>query len=152
MKTMEQIVARVTASTSFLGFDREVLVPYLKFDLARPFLKPEAIREEWFPLSLVREDVLKEMREYMAESGWDKARNHRGISANRSTEKMEAWDWLLSDDGQELDFEKIPYANYGCPQLAAVCRKYGFPIPETEDVQRMIKGLPCTPDCQMGCG
>jgi len=135
----------------FLGFKREVLLRYVTYEQARPLLKPDAKPEEWFePTPLSRETVLEEMRSYM-EFAWDKVCNHRGISANRSVEKMAMWLWLLEDhDLQRFAEDDDHYAMYGAPILAAVCKKYGFPIPEGEDIERMSKGLSCHDDCE-GC-
>lgn len=131
-----------------LGFTGGVLVSHLPFDLAQPFLKPSVTSEEWGPLPLVWDAVLAEMREYMA-FAWEKALNHRGISASRSVEKMRAWLFMLGDD-ELAGMER--YENYGAPILLAICKKYGFLVPNELAAERMARGLPCTDGCDEGCG
>jgi hypothetical protein len=78
---------------------------------------------------------------------WGKARDHRGISASRSVEKMRTWVWLLDDPEITAN-----YQNYGAPILRAICERYGFPIPDGDDMRRMSEGEPCRDGCDEGCG
>ena len=150
MRTPEEIVAKIKEldKNSVLGFHREVMVPYLPYEFAKEFLKPEVTAETWQPTPMTREEILKEMRKYMI-FAWGKVEDHRSISASRSVTKMQAWIYLLGDD---LDLESIPYAQYGAPKLAAVCKEYGLDVPPDETIGRMIEGLRCEPNCEMGCG
>lgn len=150
MRTADEIVAKIDKKQNeLLGFWPEVLIEFLTFDDAKPFLKPEATADEWStPTVQSREIIIEKMRDYM-EFAWGKVENHRGISASRSVEKMEAWIWLLGDD---LDLDAIDYAQYGAPKLAAVCERYGFPIPDGAEIKNMINGRPCEPGCGQGCG
>jgi len=86
------------------------------------------------------------------EFAWGKIEDHRGISANRSIEKMEAWLWLLDDEETLAALEEAPYKNYGAPKLKVICDKYGFPVPQDETIQNMIASRPCREGCQDGCG
>ena len=97
-----------------------------------------------------RDAVLANMREYM-DFAWGKVEDHRGISASRSVEKFGAWIWALGDEETLRKFEATNYAPYGAPQLAFVCATYGFPIPGSSELARMIDGEPCIPGCQDGC-
>lgn len=160
MRTQEEIVAKLREHQGkILDFTPDVLLPYLDFDHAKQFLKPDATREGWesphgddqmsYPLS--EETALREFRAY-AEFAWGKAQDHRGLSAERSVQKLEAWTWLLGRDDVLAASEAAHYQNYGCPKLAVICEAFGFPIPDDEPTQRMVRGEPCKPDCESGCG
>ena len=134
------------------GFIFEVVGVFLSGDEAREFCKPDADLSDWPLEELSEERVLETMRDYM-ELAWDKARGHRGISADRSVQKMAAWLWILGDDEMVAFAEADDnYAQYGVPILKRISEKYGFPVPSGEDVERMSKGLPCVEGCQGGCG
>jgi hypothetical protein len=156
MKTQQDIVERLkTDSGKILDFSPEVVIPYLTFEQAKPFLNAEALKEEpeiekeWVAAPLDEGQIIAEMKEYMQEFGWDKAQNHRSISASRSKDKMEAWCWLL-DKEKEIDWDN--YTNYGAPILKQVCELFKFAIPTYEGVLNMAAGKKCAPDCEMGCG
>ena len=151
MRTQEDIAKLVEAkSNQIFSFTPEVLVPYLDFNHAKKFLKPDVTAEQWTPQAL-KDDVIKEeMREYMERIGWDKVEDHRGISAGRTVEKMRAWLWLLGDEEMyAFADDKGNYPQYGAPILKAICLKYGFPIPTGAGVERMMTGKSCGDD---GCG
>lgn len=154
MKTSEDIITyyRNEQEGDMFGFTAEVLLPYLSAEQVRPFLKDDADLSDWEQEPLKFEAVVAAMREYM-EFAWGKVQDHRGISASRSVEKMQAWLWLLGDE-ETLTFAQASrnYAQYGAPVLKKICEKYGFPVPEGEDIERMAKGLPCEHGCEMGCG
>src|SRR3990167_4255536 len=98
MRTVEEIVHRLRnrmPEVDLLGFRQEALAIFLPKDALREFLKAGATAEDWTPLVLTAESVQEEMRKYMAETGWPKVLNHRGISAGRTVEKMAEWLGLL---------------------------------------------------------
>lgn len=152
MKSNAEIAAEAKrldeGSEDFFGFRREVLIGALPFDLARPWLKDDATPEEWSPL-LNEEDRITGAREYL-DFAWGKARDHRGISAGRSIQKMATWAWILGNEDLAGADDRDDYAMYGAPILADFSRWLGVPIPEGEDIARMVEGLPCGPDCE-GC-
>lgn len=152
MRAQDEIVAQIKATEgSFLTFTPEVLVPYLDYENAKAFLKPEVTAETWRPEPLTEESVKEAMREYMGRVGWEKVMDHRGISAGRTVEKMGAWLWLLGDDEMVAFAEDSNnYPQYGAPILMRICEKYGFPFPQGEDVARMARGEPCDAACE-GC-
>lgn len=154
MRTIEEVAARIASiqESDMLGFATGVLVKYLPFDAAKPFLKPEAKAEDWItPLSRNRDSVLAEMRDYMP-FAWDKAENHRGISASRSVDKMTEWLWMLGEDDLKAFAESsLNYSQYGAPILFRISEALGFPIPEGDGIRRMAKGLPCRDSCDEGC-
>ena len=153
MRTSAEIAEhyRRTRDDDFLGFAAGVLLAYLTAEEFREFAKPDADLSDWIARPLEREAVIAEMRDYM-EFAWGKVRDHRGISAKRSRDKMGAWLFVLGDDELREVVERGAYAQYGAPALKAVCDKYGFPVPEGEDIARMMRGLPCRPGCEEGCG
>ena len=153
MRTQEEIAARIVKEQAdYCLFSHEVYVPYLDFEHAKPFLIENAPAEKW-PAPKVESDILNEAKTYMAEYGWDKAMNHRGISASRTVEKMRAWMWLLGrDDLVAVCDDDTQYPQYGAPVLNAICEAMKWPIPADEAIQNMIVGRPCSPDCEEGCG
>lgn len=154
MRTQEEIAARIKAKQSgFMDFTADALIQYLDFEHAKEFLKPEVTAEEWSKSAIpfTRERIIAAIKDYMA-FAWDKARNHRGLSASRSISKMEAWVWALNDEGLEKRFEAIPYENYGAPKLTFLCKEFEIPIPVGDDVTRMSQGLACVDGCDSGCG
>jgi hypothetical protein len=156
MKTQSEIVEhyRSIRKSDFLGFQAEVLLSHLSFGSAKEFLKEDADQEKWgVALPLTEEAIKEEMRDYMKFS-WQKVLDHRGISASRSVDKMEAWLWLLGDD-EMVAFAKdanANYSQYGAPILKAISEKYGFGIPDDPRAARMAQGLPCVDGCDEGCG
>lgn len=160
MRTQEEIVSRIREkSQELLSFQPDVLYAYLDFENIQEFLKDghTLTKEEWNRgrLKYTKENVLEEAKVYMAEYGWTKCQDHRGISAGRTLDKMQAWAWLLGDDDvveQIISLSETNYAQYGAPVLAFICEHYGWEIPEDEATQRMIRGLPCCDDCEEGCG
>jgi hypothetical protein len=158
MRTQEEIVKKTAEADSMFGFEREVLLLYVGFEQAKPFLNPDLVTKpgaeaEWNacmpPLS---DDLIKaDMAKYMAEYGWNKAMDHRGLSAGRTIEKMLAWLWLLGDEETIEAVNKAGYENYGCPKLAIICQKYNLPIPSDPAVENMINGQPCSAGCR-SCG
>ena len=160
MRTQDEIVARLRAPRGDLlfNFEPDVLLPQLDFDRAREFLKDGATAEEWgratdgveerYPLGEAA--ALRDFRSYAA-FAWSKARYHRGLSAIRSVQKLSAWAWLLGRDDVLEAVERADYAPYGCPKLKVICEAFGFPVPDDEELVRMMRGEPCTPDCEDGC-
>ena len=154
MKTQEEIAAKIREEMKkFLGFGAEVLLPYLDYEHAKEFIKPEVTEEKWNkdPIDTSEERARMDMASYMP-FAWKKVAGHRGISAIRSVDKMGAWAWLLGRDDIVAAMEEVPFENYGAPKLAVVCRMMDFSIPEGQTIQNMINGLACCPSCEEGCG
>lgn len=159
MKTYEEIVKRIEQKIKEpFDFQHEVLLPYLPFEHVKQFFKPEVIEEvakSWEVQPLTREFVLEEAKTYMEKYGWPKCQDHRGISAGRTVDKMITWTWLLDDDDFVEVIERMldtSYAQYGAPILKRICEQYDWPIPDDKETKRMMDGLPCAPNCDMGCG
>lgn len=152
IKTTQEILAYIPLSDDFFGHANEVLCPYLSAEEVKPFCEQDADLSDWKQQPLERDTIVAEMAEYMT-FAWEKAQDHRGLSAMRSVTKMQAWLWLLGDD-ETLAYAKNydNYAQYGAPVLKKICEVYSFPIPDGEEIENMAKGLPCTSGCVMGCG
>lgn len=161
MRTQDEMVEwyRARKSEDILGFTAEAVLPFLDFQHAKEFLKPEFVNKEgaeaeWNEdvAELDEVVVLDEMRKYM-EFAWTKVEDHRGISASRSVEKMSSWLVALGDDELYAQVtDSANYPQYGAPALKLICDKYGFPVPDSEDIKLMVQGLPCTADYDCGCG
>lgn len=152
MKTQLDIINYYIAhkEQDMLGFMAEAILPYLSVEQVKT-LFPDADLKDWVTIPLTEADVIEDARKYM-EFAWDKALNHRGISASRSIQKMQGWMWLLGKDELSHRCEKNEgYAPYGAPILAAICREMGWPIPSDEITQRMILGKSCHETCDEGC-
>lgn len=148
LRTEESILERVRQCDNFLGFDKEVLVPYLPFSLANQFLVEGAKEEDWQPVANEVEAIFKEALDYLT-FAYGKAQNHRGISASRSVDKMTEYCWLLGDDEDVVG--NADWGQYGVGRLFAAAKFLGQPTPDDEDLKRMAKGLPCVDDCWDGC-
>jgi hypothetical protein len=150
MRTEQEIVERIRerAKEDLFGFEISALVVWLPFDKAREFLKDEAKESEWSYKPCTDDAVRRKVLGYLP-FAWDKALNHRGISAGRSISHMTAWLWLLGET--ELcavceDGEKH-YTPYGAPILKMISDKFGFVIPDDPMAVRMSQGLACSDDC-----
>jgi len=158
VRTKQEVLEKLKEPpSSMFGFDYEIYTTYVSFEecKAAGLTKEGATGAEWgVPHPLTRERVLSDMADYMMGYGWPKARDHRGLSAGRTIDKMRAWMWLLKDDyiAVKIDSDELSHLNYGCPILEAICKRYDFPIPQDEDIARMIRGESCQPNCQEGCG
>ena len=151
MRTLDEIAERVRSDKSAFGFAGEALLPFLDFERAKPFLRPEIVADQWTQVALTEQRVRAEMVAYMS-FAWGKVEDHRGLSAGRSVDKISAYVWLMGDDKTLAEVEAAGYAQYGAPKLACVCRAYGIPMPQDDEVQCMIRGEPCRFGCDAGCG
>jgi len=72
-------------------------------------------------VELTRENIIKEMEKYI-DFAFEKAKNERGISANRSIWKFKQWLWALEDtEITDFDFE-----DYGTSLLTGIANKYNL--------------------------
>lgn len=131
--THEHIVERIRErqDADLFGFEIRDYLYYLPFEFASEFvtLKEGCTPEERDAEigTLTRENVVKEMREYMA-FAIGKAEDERGLSTMRSIQHYTAWTWLAGDVelSQIIDSGQIAYAPYGMPILRHICKFYGF--------------------------
>jgi len=156
MRTPEEIKEKIKEENKkFMCFQSDVLINYLSLEQAEQgqFLKSDHILtpETWTQNPLTTEAITSEMREYMS-FAIEKTTDHRGLSANRSIDKMKAWLWLLQDqDLLDLADNDDNYQNYGAPILLKICQKYKLGLPMGSDFLRMTEGLPCRDGCDEGC-
>ncbi len=154
MRTQAEIATRCEgAKSDMFGFALGVLVNYLDFEHARPFLKPEATADDWRAAGCPKspDAIEPDLREYM-EFAWGKALDHRGLSASRSIDKLAEWIWLMCRDDVSAAFELAEYPQYGVPKLHIACTMLGLPIPDNDAIKRMAEGESCEPGCRNGCG
>jgi hypothetical protein len=154
MRTQQEIAARIreVQPHDFFGFSTAVLVFNLDFENAKEFLKPDATPDDWPPPDARTEAAIrKEAVEYL-DFAWDKAKNHRGISASRSIQKMTEYLWLLGLDDASHAVREAPHRNYGAPGLKVAAMALGLPLPTDAELVRMMDSLPCREDCNEGCG
>lgn len=79
------------------------------------------------PIPFTEKNVLKQLEEDV-KFGWEKACNHRGISANLMYDVVIGWCKILENEFADWD----DYAPYGTPLFIAVSKKYGFGVNETD--------------------
>lgn len=153
MRSTAEILARIefVKPVDFFGTITNDLLFVLPFEDAKPFLKDEVAPEQWKPHSQEQDAVKARMLDYL-DFAFEKAEDHRGLSASRSIDHMRAWLWLLGDD-EMLAYADNPdnFCNYGAPILKYIADKYGYGKPLSDRVERMARGEPCSPDCQDGC-
>ncbi|WP_433225431.1 hypothetical protein [Actinomadura formosensis] len=154
MRTQDEIVARLTTLSvgeDVLGFRRGVLIAALNFEHARPFLKSDVTPEKWDEIRVRPDDIEDRARDYYA-FALTKIEGHRGISASRSVDKLGEYAWLLGRDDVVDAMAAADFAQYGAPIVKAFADGFGETWPDEPWAVRMAKGLPCEPDCDMGCG
>lgn len=135
MRTQNEIVQQMKKYEQeqlFLDFRSEVLLEFLDYDHARPFLKDGVTAEEW-EKARAGASVMAAMTDYMS-FAWGKANDERGLSANRSVQKMQAYLWLLGDEELATEIARPGnYGWYGKTALAMVCEKYNLPNEDNGD-------------------
>lgn len=132
-----------------MGFKREVLLDYLDFEHARPYLKDDATQQEWDQAH--SRETLRQAAEGYYDFALGKIEDHRGLSAMRSVDKLETYAWLLGRDDVVQAMSEAPYPQYGAPRVKAYADGLGLLWPIDELYTRMAAGQPCEDDCEMGC-
>lgn len=134
--------------SEFLTWSQFCSVTTFKKDITAEELSKA--KESWREPPLTEEAVLGKMTAYLNEYGFDKAINHRGLSAGRTIQRLSAWCWLLGrDDLVTFINDDANYKNYGAPILKHVARAFGIPIPA--ELEMWVDGDPCRPGCDEGC-
>lgn len=152
-RSQDEIVARIEAyagstSKDYFGFRHGVLVAHLDFEHAQPYLKDGVTTQEW---AATQEDLTAAAQRCL-KFAISKVEDHRGISADRSVQKLEEYAWLLGRDDVVAAMEAADYPQYGAPKVKAFADGMGWPWPADPDLARMAQGLPCSDDCYGGCG
>lgn len=154
MRTQAEILARLDVLRSeILHFGPDVLVEYLTYENARPFVNDDVNEAKWQSAVGTQDHAraLADLTAYM-DFAWRKVEDHRGLSANRSVQKLTEWSWLLGRDDVVAAVEAAPYPQYGAPKLLVVCKAFDLSIPVAYWAARMMNGDPCSDNCEMGCG
>ena len=115
-RTTEEIVTRIESITDTLGFRYEVLIRHLPYQHAMKYLKDDVSEDEWRESRADVKPPADAARDYL-DFAWGKANGQRGISANRSVDKIGEWLWLAGMDEALEEFESAPYPEYGKPKL-----------------------------------
>ena len=127
----------------FLGFQRESLMQFL------PECWELEGRRDQCP-ALTEDNVRSALVDYLG-FAFSKAINHRGISANRSVDKLKTWAWVLGrNDLVEFADDKSNYQNYGVPVLKRFAQ--AFDVAPPDFIKNWPDGGPCEPGCEQGCG
>ena len=135
MKSIEKIKNKVSTgfANDVFGLSLSDLVSALPFNDAKEYLKEEflakpAAEEEWESSRIkTEEDVKAKMLDYLP-FAWGKAKDQRGLSADRSIRHFAAWAWLIDDEFYEKieDMYDNNYFPYGEPILEYISEKLGF--------------------------
>lgn len=120
-------------SNDVFGFGAGDILDALTFDEVKEYLKQEYVEkenaaDEWEANRLKTDDDVKaKMLDYLP-FAWDKAEDHRGLSADRSIRHFAAWAWLIDDDFyNEIEYMyEHDYAPYGEPILTYISNKLGY--------------------------
>lgn len=156
MRRDEEILDRlmVEKNNDPLGMSIGDLIARLSFDIAssKDFVAEGVSEEEWNKSMCSRkpDDVRKELIGYL-DFAWDKAVDHRGISAGRSIGHIRNWLWLMGDE-EALSFveDNCNYPQYGVPVLKYISERFGYDWPKNKYTERMAKGEQC--GMSKGCG
>lgn len=102
------------------------LVPYLDYEHAKAYLKPDVTKERW------EEDLSENSYEHIKKLivdyipfAWRKANGCRGISAGRSMDHFKIWFWLIGEDDISEMCDGY-YEYYGKAQLIKITEWAGL--------------------------
>jgi hypothetical protein len=155
MRTQDEVLTRFreaeASGDDFFGFAREVLGEAMTLETLRAALPSAKELPEWEPAD--EAELSAEARSYL-HFAIEKMQNHRGISAARSVDKLREYAWLLGRDDVVTAMDKAEYENYGAPKVYAYAVGMGWADdwPVDAELARMAAGLPCSTDCESGCG
>jgi hypothetical protein len=154
-RTQAQILARLrdVADSDWLGWRREVLTAAMDREHLLAALPDATVPEDWTPC-----DTEREARGYLT-FAIEKILGHRGISAERSVEKLGEYAWLLDRDDVVSKMDDADHSQYGAPKVRAFADGMGWPFldqassdRERAELERMADGAPCRDECEEGCG
>lgn len=113
-----------------LGFEVYEYLDYCGFDWVKEnvgFNEKTEFTEEMkadFSKPIDRESIINKMKDYMS-FAFEKANNHRGISASRSIMHYVAWTWLAGDRDFSNEIDR-DYYDYGKSILREICKFYSW--------------------------
>lgn len=150
-RTAAEIAARAGESVDFFGWDVEVLLPYLDFESAKPFLKDGVTAEEW-AAEMADPAKVREAAEGYYEFALGKIADERGISAERSVTKLREYAWLAGRDDLVAAMDDAEYAPYGAPKVAVFGEAFGFVDSDCATCGTPVVGegkVYCSPECRL---
>lgn len=165
MRSTEEILARIAehrASDRIFDFRAETLAEALPSSALDTAGFCTTTPEEWDEARLDTDDKIRVAAIEYLTFAFDKAKDHRGLSANRSVDRMGEYLWLLGLDTTK--FHAADYAQYGVPKLAAAAEALGVTFPDDPQLKNMAEGRQCLHGtdpadrswdhgiCQEGCG
>lgn len=138
LRSQEEIakeMAEIIEEKNFMDFRPEVIIHYLNWEHAKPFLTEEYVKavesgEKVFKAVDTIEECVQDFLDYM-NFAWGKSINQRGISASRSVAKLGMWAWLMNrQDISDVLNDDYLYNPYGAPALIKACEMLGITVPE----------------------
>lgn len=127
-RTQGQIVARIEeiAEEDAFGWSRELLIDYLDFEHAKPWLNEDVTAGQWEAAQTKHGSLEVLARGYLA-FAIDKINDERGISASRSVDKLTHMAWLAGRDDIVTAMDAAGYEPYGEPKVQAFADGMGWP-------------------------
>lgn len=121
MKTLEEIKKRVKEDFEDVG--EQIMIQMCNGVHPLMVFHPDFYKDEYKNevISLTEENIIREMQNYI-NFAIEKARNQRGLSANRSIWKFQKWLWTL-EDKEITDFD---FNDYGMDILLRIAKKYNL--------------------------
>ncbi|MDX2707303.1 hypothetical protein PV350_31275 [Streptomyces sp. PA03-6a] len=124
-RNQDDIVARAEASDDIFGWAQEVLLAYVDYDHARPFLHDGVTEAQWAEYAEDPAKVRDAAHAYYV-FALGKIEDERGISAERSVIKLREYAWLMGLDDVVAAMDAAEYAPYGTPKVEAFAAGLGF--------------------------
>jgi len=121
MKTVAELKAKVESDAKD-PIERTMIALCSNFHPLMIFV-PDFYKEEYKKdvVELTQKNIIIEMERYI-DFAFEKTKNERGISANRSIWKYKQWLWALEDtEITDFDFE-----DYGTSLLTRIANKYNL--------------------------
>lgn len=128
-RTEQEILAEIDRlydddEKDLFGFKCDVLLSYLPFNIAKPYLE-ESITDDEFNSKIACKKSPEQMICSYMPFAWEKANDCRGLSAIRSIERIAVLLWLDKKD-KFYDLFCMGFEYYGKTHLVPVCEEYGI--------------------------
>ncbi|MFD8075864.1 hypothetical protein ACFV3E_24810 [Streptomyces sp. NPDC059718] len=124
-RSQDDIIARAQSADDMFGWSQEVLLAYVDYDHARPFLHDNFTAEQWTEYAEDPAKVHDAAHAYYV-FALGKIEDERGISAERSVIKLREYAWLMGLDDVVAAMDAAEYAPYGTPKVEAFAAGLGF--------------------------
>ena len=153
VKSYDAIVEKCREPDSRFGYDIEVYLEYLPFEYAKEFLLDHDIHDNWDETvrQPTRENLIWDMGKYLHDA-WYRVEFHNDLIASKDIVCLTAWLWLLGDtELYKYVSNENNYSSYGAPLYQKICAKYELMIPMETHLRNLMRGEPCSPECEDGC-